>query len=41
LIQLVALFLYLIRLLIKRDRRIRDHGSQAQDHMFGVSGKDY
>ena len=33
---LVAQILSLIRLLIKRDRRIRDHGLQAHDDMLGV-----
>jgi hypothetical protein len=38
--QLGALNLPLIRLMIERDWRIRDHGSQAHDAMFRVSGED-
>jgi hypothetical protein len=37
---LVTLSLSLIRLMIERDWRIRDHGLQAHDDMFHVSYGD-
>lgn len=37
---LVTLSLSLIRLMIERDWRIRDHGLQAHDDMFNVSDGD-
>jgi hypothetical protein len=38
--ELVTLSLSLIRLMIERDWRIREHGLQAHDDMFHVTGGD-